>query len=75
MVDQPHILETPLHGPWHSHATLLDTGRLYVDLRTAGFNAHTAIRSITYVVDVLTRSPTSPSRDRASRASRASSSG
>lgn len=32
---------------------MIDTGRLYADLRVRGFEAHTAIRSITYVVDVL----------------------
>lgn len=32
---------------------MIDTGRLYTDLRPRGFSAHTAIRSITYILDVL----------------------
>lgn len=32
---------------------MIDTGRLYADLRARGFSAHVAIRSITYVLDVL----------------------
>lgn len=33
---------------------MIDTGRLYADLRARGFAHGVAIRSITYVVEVLT---------------------
>jgi len=34
-------------------APMIDTARLFADLRARGFSAHTAIRSITYVVDLV----------------------
>jgi hypothetical protein len=34
---------------------LLDTSRLYDDLRAAGFDAHTSVRSVNYVLGIVYR--------------------